>query len=240
MELIAEPFRVDVGGSPVVGVLHLPAKAPSPCVIACHGMGASKDSDKYLLLGRELAAAGLAVVRFDFRGSGESGGSYEEATIATRIADVEAVVEAVARHSALDGRIGLLGSSLGGFVALWVASRRRGLPVVTWNAPADLRDLEVAGAADPVGVGGALVAETRQGRLAEAPAGLRGVLVIQGGDDAVVPPLHGQRLYARAAEPRALRLIAGADHRLSDPIHRREAVERSREWLARLLVAEPL
>ena len=53
-------FTLTVGAADVVGVLHLPDELPSPCVIACHGMGASKDSDKYLALGRELPAAGLA------------------------------------------------------------------------------------------------------------------------------------------------------------------------------------
>ena len=62
-------FTVAVGAADVAGVLHLPDELPSACVIACHGMGASKDSDKYLLLGRELPSAGLALARFDFRGA---------------------------------------------------------------------------------------------------------------------------------------------------------------------------
>lgn len=56
-------FAVAVGAADIAGVLHLPERGPSACVIACHGMGASKDSDKYLLLGRELPAAGLALAR---------------------------------------------------------------------------------------------------------------------------------------------------------------------------------
>src|SRR4030095_8981497 len=87
-------------------------------------MGACKDSDKYLLLGREFPEGGLALARFDFRGSGESGGSYRNATVAARIAALEAVLAHLKDHEALDGRFGLLGSSLGGFIALWVASRR--------------------------------------------------------------------------------------------------------------------
>ena len=52
-------------------VLHLPdAPTPGPCVVACHGLSASKDSDKYLLLGAEVPRAGLALARFDFRGCG--------------------------------------------------------------------------------------------------------------------------------------------------------------------------
>lgn len=56
--MTSRPFRIAIGGDELVGVIHLPAGGPSPCVVACHGMGASKDGDKYLELGRELPAAG--------------------------------------------------------------------------------------------------------------------------------------------------------------------------------------
>jgi fermentation-respiration switch protein FrsA (DUF1100 family) len=100
--------------------------------------------------------------------------------------------------------------------------------LVTWNAPASLRELP---GADPDQAGRALVAEVRRGARAEAPAGVPRVLVIQADRDEVVPPAHGRRLFERAAEPRALHVIAGADHRLTDPDHRREAVEQSRRFL---------
>ena len=234
-------FTVPVGAADVAGVLHLPDdNLPGPCVIACHGMGASKDSDKYLLLGRELPAAGLALARFDFRGSGESAGLPRDATIESRIADLEAVLGHLATRPELDGRFGLLGSSLGGYVALWAASRvapGARLPVVTWNAPAALRELSHA---DPGEAGAALVAEVRRGGRAEAPAGVARVLVIQADRDEVVPPAHGRALFDRARDPRRLHVIAGADHRLTEPAHRREAVEESRRWLlAHLPLAAP-
>lgn len=235
--MTAERLSFTVGAADVVAVLHLPDRLPSPCVVACHGMGASKDSDKYLLLARELPPAGLALARFDFRGSGESGGSYQEATIASRIEDLEAVLDGLAKHPGLDGRFGLLGSSLGGFVSLWVAARRRPPPpVVTWNAPATLHDLGGDEVSETSGPGLALVDEVRRGRHAEAPAGASHVLIIQADRDEVVPPSHGQMLFERARDPRELCLIPGADHRLSDPAHRLEAVELSRRWFARHLI----
>jgi len=240
MLLSIERFSMRVDGVDVVGVLHLPLSGPAPCVVACHGMGASKDSDKYLLLGRDFPEAGLALARFDFRGSGESGGLYRDATIASRIADLEAVLERLAGHPSLDGRFGLLGSSLGGFVALWVASRhRRTMPVVTWNAPANLASLAVSPGADVTSPGAALVAEVRAGRHVDAPDGAGHVLVVQGQADDVVPPGQAQVLFERAGEPRELCLLPGADHRLSDPFHRLEAVKRSRDWFTHHLHTEP-
>src|SRR4029453_2411380 len=121
----AKRFTVPIGGTSLVGVLHVPVScAEAPVVVACHGLGASKDSDKYLLLGAALPAAGLALARFDFRGAGESGGSYRDATTASRIADLEAVLAPLALHPALSHRMGLLGSSMGGYVAWHVAHRR--------------------------------------------------------------------------------------------------------------------
>jgi alpha-beta hydrolase superfamily lysophospholipase len=224
-------FTVAVGAADVAGVLHLPDELPSACVIACHGMGASKDSDKYLRLGRELPAAGLALARFDFRGSGESGGLPRDATIESRIADLEEVLAYLSTQPELDGRFGLLGSSLGGYVALWAASRvasDASVPVVTWNAPAALRELAHA---DPGESGAALVAEVRRGAHADAPAGVARLLVIQAERDEVVPPAHGRVLFDRARDPKRLHVIAGADHRLGEPAHRREAIEESLRWL---------
>jgi dipeptidyl aminopeptidase/acylaminoacyl peptidase len=240
MLLTVARFSLRVGGLDVVGVLHLPPSGPAPCVVACHGMGASKDSDKYLLLGRDFPEAGLALARFDFRGSGESGGLYRDATVASRIDDLEAVLEYLARDPALDGRFGLLGSSLGGFVALWVASRhRRVMPVVTWNAPANLASLAASPCTDVTSPGAALVAEVRAGRHVDAPAGASHVLVVQGQADDVVPPGDAETLFERVREPRELCLLPGADHRLSDPLHRLETVKRSRDWFTRHLHGEP-
>jgi dipeptidyl aminopeptidase/acylaminoacyl peptidase len=203
-------------------------------------MGASKDSDKYVLLGQKLPAAGVALARFDFRGSGESGGSWREATIATRIADAEALLAHLTTHPRLSGGRGLLGSSLGGFVALWTAARRRSwasgaVPVVTWNTPAELSSLPEQPVSEESGLGPAMVAEVSTGRHAEAPAGVDHLLVIQGEADEVVPPRHGRLLYDLAGEQRELQLLPGADHRLSDMSHRLQALALSREWLARWL-----
>jgi pimeloyl-ACP methyl ester carboxylesterase len=200
-------------------------------VVACHGLRASKDSDKYLLLATELPRAGLALARFDFRGCGESTGTEDETTVATRIADVEALMGFLAGHSRLSGRFGLLGSSLGGFVALHVAARRQDdTPVVTWNAPAHLLDL--ADRVDTEGVGVPFLLELATHRHDAAP-GVARHLVIQGDADDVVPLEHGVVLHSRARPPCDLVVVPGGDHRLTDPTHRRAAVADSVRWFGR-------
>jgi alpha-beta hydrolase superfamily lysophospholipase len=217
-------------------VLHLPdGAARVPCVVACHGLHASKDSDKYLLLGDALPAAGLALARFDFRGCGESSGREDETTIASRIEDVEAVLALLDGHPRLDGRFGLLGSSLGGFVALFVAARRPGTPVVTWNAPASLTELANDDLEENDKLGIPFALEFMKGHYALAPAAVARHLCVHGDADDVVDLEHGTQLYEQAAQPCDLLVIAGGDHRLTDTAHRAQAVEASREWFRKFL-----
>lgn len=230
-----ERYAVAVPGGACALMLHLPeTPARAPCVLACHGLGASKDSDKYLLLGDELPRVGLALARFDFRGCGESTGVESETTIATRIEDAMAVLERLAKHPVLDGRIGLLGSSMGGCVALHVAAARAdGTSVVTWNAPSDFTRMKQPDS--PTGLGPAFFAEVEAGRYASTPAGVPRHLIVQGEADDVVPPSHAAVLYERAATPKWLVTIPGADHRLTDPGHRRTALEASVTWFSKFL-----
>jgi alpha-beta hydrolase superfamily lysophospholipase len=216
--------------------LHLPDTASRvPCVVACHGLHASKDSDKYLLLGEALPAAGLALARFDFRGCGESSGREDETTVASRIEDVESVLALLDGHPRLDGRFGLLGSSLGGFVALFVASRRPGTPVVTWNAPASLTELANDDLEENRNLGIPFALEFMKGDYALAPAGVTRHLCVHGDADDVVSLDHGARLHEQAVEPCDFLVIAGGDHRLTDIAHRMRAVEASRDWFRRFL-----
>ena len=235
MDVKIERHAVDVPGGRICLVLHLPDAAKAHCVVACHGLGASKESEKYLLLGAECPAAGYALARFDFRGCGESPGREEDTTIATRIEDVEAVLKLLGAHPRLSGELGLLGSSLGGFVALHVAASGGGYPVVTWNAPSNLFDLAHDERHDGRGIGVPLLMELSTHRYDSSPAGVPGHLVIQGEADDVVPLEHGVVLHSRAAEPCELIVVPGADHRLTDPDHRRQAVEASLAWFRKLL-----
>jgi len=236
--LIQERHRVALPGGQLALVLHLPdTTAPTPCVVACHGLSASKDSDKYLLLGEEFARAGLALARFDFRGCGESSGKEDETTVGTRIEDVRAVLAHLGAHPRLDRRFALLGSSLGGFVALHLAAERADSPpVVTWNAPASLEDLgdDVSRGRD-ASIGTPFLLELASHHYDTSPAGVARHLAIHGDADDVVPVEHGAILYARAAEPCDLVIIEGGDHRLTDPAHRKDAIRRSIEWIRSFL-----
>ncbi len=112
-------------------------------MIASHGLLSSKDSDKYIALGEALSQKGMALLRFDFRGCGESDGKWEENTVSGRIADLKSAIDWVRPSLALGDRIGLLGSSLGGYVTLIVASADREIrAAVMWSTPFHLDGLK--------------------------------------------------------------------------------------------------
>jgi len=233
-----ERLSISVGGCGLAAVLHLPeGRGPWPCVVTSHGMQSSKDGEKYLLVGATFGAAGIAVCRFDFRGCGESGGILADATIGERVADLGAVIGAMRRYPELDGRVALLGSSMGAFVSLFAASRDGQVrAVAAWATPADLEDL--VDSPDEVreyGLGDPCITELTAGRCLHAPTDVPRVLYLHGAADDVVPLAHAERLHAASPEPKRLHVFPGGDHPLTDPGHRQEAVRLSLEWIQKFL-----
>ncbi len=231
-------LTIPVGGMNLAAVLHLPEVGQRwPCVVAAHGLLSSKDSDKYIQVGEEFSRVGLAVCRFDFRGCGESGGRLADTTVGQRVTDLRAVVESMRAHPALNGRVALLGSSLGGYVSLFVANQDfKVKAVAAWATPANLDDLaERPDRVREQGLGDTFIAELKEGQYLRAPVGTRYCLVIHGDQDELVPKEHGRRLFELALNPRQLEVIPGGNHQLTDSAHRREAIRLSLDWIGRYL-----
>ncbi len=232
-------MTVPMGGLSLAAVLHLPevGRRPWPCVVVAHGLLSSKDSDKYVQVGEEFSRAGIAVCRFDFRGCGESEGTLEETTVAQRIADLRNMVEMMRRHPALNGRVALLGSSLGGYVALFVANRDfKVKAVAAWATPANLDDLaERPDSVRRQGLGDAFIAELKEGRYLRAAVGTRYCLIVHGDQDELVPVAHARHLAQVALNPKQLEVIPGGNHQLTDATHRAEAIRLSLNWIGRYL-----
>lgn len=224
-------------GERLDGVLHLPGPGRWPCVITAHGLLSAKASDKYLLLATHLTKAGLACLRFDFRGCGESGGQLSETTVTGRIRDLKAVLARLRDHPALDGRFFLLGSSLGGYVALFVAAEApEVMATALWATPVHLRDLQSRKESLTAhGLGAVFFREIAEGTCAEVPAGVPRCLIIHGEQDELIPWGHARALYERAVAPKVLDIMPGADHRFMDPKHREEAIRLSIAWFKRYL-----
>jgi uncharacterized protein len=94
--------------------------AATPAVIFAHGFGSVRGGEKARALADECARRGWTFAACDFRGHGESGGSMLELRGSRLLEDLEAVVAEVGDYT--DGPICLVGSSMGGWVAAWLAA----------------------------------------------------------------------------------------------------------------------
>ncbi|MHA1709888.1 MAG: alpha/beta hydrolase [Candidatus Baldrarchaeia archaeon] len=220
------------GSKEIIGILHEPKVAPSEViVITCHGLLSTKDSEKYIELANALTKMKMSVLRFDFSGCGESPGDFRKSTMSSRVEDLKIVLEHI--KGSYD-RIGLMGSSLGGSISVVVAAEEPSIKAVaSWAAPADLG--EISKFAEQF-LGREFAEDLRGYDVISCAEKVRGLLVIHGDKDEVVPVSHAHKLYNAAPAPKALRIISGADHRFTDPTLRRHAVNESVKWFVDLLL----
>lgn len=99
-----------------------PTRDQVPMVILMHGIFAGKDFVPIPHFARGLAKAGIASVRLDFNGHGQSEGRMQDMTIEKELADARAVWEYVQTLPYVS-QVGLLGHSQGGVIASMTAGR---------------------------------------------------------------------------------------------------------------------
>jgi uncharacterized protein len=232
-EIRSYPVAISTPDGDVPAVIHLPERTPAPVVVCCHGLLSYKDSTKFVAIGDQFSKAGLAVVRFDFSGCGESQTMQRESLLFSRMRDLRFVLDYVQRQSWNSGAMGLLGSSLGGYLSLLAAAsnRQRLQAVVCWATPFDLSRIRLAleeseelKQAFPLGV--RLGSPENLKDLPSVPC----VLVIHGQEDETVSWHEALAIYRQVGEPKRLLLMKSADHRLLDPQWREMAMKASLQW----------
>ena len=224
-------------GQRISGILHLPEREHPPCVIASHGLQSSKNSEKYIALGERLAGEGMAMLRFDFRGVGESEGRIEDDTVSRRIVDLGSAIGFVRSHPGVGNRIGLVGSSLGGYVTLIRASMEKEISaIVIWATPFHLDDLgSKKGSEEHPLPGEAFFKDVPKHRLLPLLPKVSNCLVIHGEKDEVVPVDQACEIFHSLGAPKEIHVVEGADHRLTDPAHRQRAMDLTTEWFKKYL-----
>ena len=190
-----------------------------PMVVFCHGFNGSKDGPMFELMADTLQAHGIASIRFDFNGHGESEGEFKDMTVPNEIEDAKKVV-AYVRDLRYVSSLAIVGHSQGGVVASMTAgqlSEELGEPAfqaVALMAPAAvLRDDAIRGSVmgaqfDPFDPGeyvdlwGSLKLGAKYIRTAfslpiyETAVKYQGpALIIHGNGDRVVPYTYGERFH---------------------------------------------
>ncbi|MCB2342237.1 alpha/beta hydrolase [Clostridium estertheticum] len=112
------------------GMLHIPENINNkvPIVIIFHGFCGDKMGPHFIFvkLSRLLEKAGIACIRFDFAGSGESDGDFIDMTMDTELKDANNILNYVRTLNFVDNdRIGIVGLSMGGAIASMLAGERK-------------------------------------------------------------------------------------------------------------------
>ena len=123
MQTDAFYFRSTAGHN-LFGVTHTPQRAPDKVAVSCNPFGDEKQScyRPFFAFARHLAKSGIASLRFDFMGSGDSEGDASAASISSHIADLRDAVDLVSTHFQTRN-IFVIGLRLGASIAALAAER---------------------------------------------------------------------------------------------------------------------
>jgi pimeloyl-ACP methyl ester carboxylesterase len=206
-----------------------------PALLFLPGFGSDMEGEKARFLADWCARQGRALLRFDYSGHGASGGAFTDGTIGRWLDDTLAVMDRLT-----EGPVVLVGSSMGGWIAVLAALARRARVVglvgiaaapdfterLMWQAmlPAERAALlfqgrlEVPSRYGPPGViTSALIEDGRTRLVLEGPIALDiPVRLVHGQRDADVPWEMALLLAGRleSADVRTV-LIKDGEHRLS-------------------------
>ncbi|MBI4800132.1 MAG: alpha/beta hydrolase [Desulfarculus sp.] len=218
-------------GQPLAGRLYQPPAAPKASAVIAHGLYSSMQSQKLSRLAHALADAGYLALMFDALGCGDSPGDVRQTTLTSR----RDQFLAAARFLELEAPglpLAFMGSSLGGTAALLAGQVRPPICTVCWSTPVDLTALMRRLHRQPSPPDLPLMVEDiPRHDLGAALAHTRGLLVVHGQEDEVVPVEQARLAFDLAAPPKDLLLLPGADHRLSRLADQDQATARTLAWL---------
>jgi alpha/beta superfamily hydrolase len=154
-QLTAQAVTFNAGDLALEGALHLPDKTPAPGVVVCHPhplYGGDMDNNVVMAACQSLVERGIAALRFNFRGAGNSEGEHDGGE--GEQDDIRGALDYVRSLPEIDDkRIGLIGYSFGAVVASEVASGDlRALGLV--SPPLEFADIKLAWGCPALIVGG--------------------------------------------------------------------------------------
>jgi len=214
----SERVRIDGAKGALAAIIQKPELAQGqrcPMVMLCHGFGGRKDGPMFELIADSLMAHGIASIRFDFNGHGESEGEFVDMTVPNEVEDAIKVYEYVRDLRYVD-KVAIVGHSQGGVVASMVAGQLEAgsLEAVALMAPAAvLRDDAIRGSTmganyDPLDppeyvtlfgtmkLGRAYITSAFSLPIYETAAKYQGpAFIVHGTADRVVPYTYGERYH---------------------------------------------
>ena len=216
----------------IAAVLATPDRPTDCAVLLCHGFLSNKNSTTNKTLTRLLLDRGIATCRFDFFGQGESEGPFEHITLTTALDQAQSALAHVRAQGFC--RLGLMGSSFGGLVAVLLAAQQSDLRALALKCPVmdfpETLRLEfgdermahwkqhneipnVLGGPRSVALQYRLYEDCLAFDAYKAAASIQApTLIVQGGCDELVPSHQSQTLYDLLTGIKRLDILQGADH----------------------------
>jgi uncharacterized OsmC-like protein/alpha/beta superfamily hydrolase len=226
--------------------LELPTDAsPIAYALFAHCFSCSKDSKAAVTISRALTLAGIAVLRFDFAGLGESEGDFAETTFSANVSDLVRAAAFLAEEYHAPQL--LVGHSLGGAAALIAASRIASVrAVATVAAPSEPSHLKkhLDGETLVLGEGRLKVtkeflADLEEQRMQDVIAKLRkALLILHSPTDEIVGIDHAARIFTAAKHPKSFISLDGSDHLLNDEASARYAASVIAAWAGKYITVE--
>jgi pimeloyl-ACP methyl ester carboxylesterase len=223
--------HIDVNGVRLANRLRSGA---SPTLLFLPGYASDMEGTKALALDTFAEAHGLAMLRFDYSGTGASGGEFDQGTLGGWLDEALHLLDHLTA-----GPVVLIGSSLGGWIALHMAARRpeRVAALVGIAAAPDFTEwgysdaekevLQKSGRLEQPNSHGPEPYVTTLGfwtsgealRLLDGPIAVDcPVRLVHGGSDDEVPVAIALRTMERLRSADVqLTIVKGAGHRLSQP-----------------------
>ncbi|SPH17597.1 hypothetical protein DEA8626_01120 [Defluviimonas aquaemixtae] len=239
-------------GAELAARLDLPEGERLATALFAHCFTCGKDVVAARRIAGALAAMGIAVLRFDFTGLGQSGGKFAETGFLSNVSDLEAAASYLTDRGMAPSL--LIGHSLGGAAVLKAAGQIESVrAVVTIGAPYDpghvthnfadaLDRIEEEGEAEvdlggrPIRIGRDFVREVAAEELSGPIASLkRALLILHAPRDAIVGIENAGEIFKAAKHPKSFVTLDGADHLISDPADADYAAEVIAAWSARYL-----
>ena len=243
-------------GATLAARLDLPDGPHLATALFAHCFTCSKDIPAARRIAARLAAAGVAVLRFDFTGLGHSEGEFANETFTSNVGDLIAAAEALTARGMAPAL--LIGHSLGGAAMLKAAGRiPSATAVATLGAPFDpghvtrnfadaLDRIRAEGRAEvdlggrPVTIGRAFVEDVADAGLEADIRDLgRALLILHAPRDAVVGIDNATRIFTTARHPKSFVTLDDADHLITRPSDAEYAAEVIAAWAGRYLDLHP-
>ena len=244
------------GGHELAARLDMPDGPHLATALFAHCFTCSKDIPAARRIAGRLAAAGIAVLRFDFTGLGHSEGEFANTTFATNLDDLRAAAKWLAENDMAPDL--LIGHSLGGAailrVAADIASARAVVTLaapfdpahVTQNFSNDIDKICAEGEA-VVDLGGRpftirrdFIEDINAQDMKAAVSGLKkALLVLHAPRDGIVGIDNAADIFKTAKHPKSFVTLDDADHLISRAGDAEYAAEVIAAWAQRYLKLTP-